>query len=331
MHAIVKQITKQLKEYLSGSDEKGYVSLHPFDSSKDYYSSPLKAFTDPRNGKEYILEYKNDKDRLANIKKINTAITTYNKVAAKNYKEFISKLPTDGKVYSPDDFGFKKPTIPFNEHPIWGFSVMGRTSKNSGYKMVIIDNRKLYLMRLKLDNDSEFITHLNCQIFKYIQTKRKESEKMRTWDSKNIWYKPNQRFHKWFQLKDINPEEYILNKDGTNDALWAIADDMRARKEADEFDTYRAAYRWAERNITKKDVIVTAKKLERAYHKAKSEGLVGKKKVSIPIMITNKMRMQLSVLGYDKDEMKHLTPKQCWEIINKGIPKKPSRERGRNQ
>lgn len=117
----------------------------------------------------------------------------------------------------------------------------------------------------------------------------------------------------------------------TSDALWAIADDMRVRKEAGEFDTYRAAYRSAERNITKKDVIITAKKLERAYHKAKSEGLVGKKKVSIPIMITNKMRMQLSVFGYDKDEMKHLTPEQCWEIINRGVPKKPSRERGRNQ
>ena len=48
-------------------------------------------------------------------------------------------------------------------------------------------------------------------------------------------------------------------------------------------------------------------------------------------MITNKMRMQLSALGYDKDEMKHLTPKQSWEIINEGAPKKPSRERGRNQ
>ncbi len=48
-------------------------------------------------------------------------------------------------------------------------------------------------------------------------------------------------------------------------------------------------------------------------------------------MITNKMRFQLSMLGYDREEMKHLAPKQCWRIINKGIPKKPSRERGRNQ
>jgi hypothetical protein len=121
------------------------------------------------------------------------------------------------------------------------------------------------------------------------------------------------------------------NKKGTNDALWAIADDMRARKEEGEFETYREAYLWAERNIDKKGTHVTAIKLERAYHKAKSEGLVGIKKVSIPIMITNQMRFQLSTLGYTKDEMKYLTPEKAWDIIKKNIPKKPSRERGRNQ
>ena len=83
-----------------------------------------------------------------------------------------------------------------------------------------------------------------------------------------------------------------------------------------------------------RQVPVTVLKLERAYHKAKSEGLIGEKntsKVSIPLMITNKMRLQLSTLGYTRDEMRHLTPEQCWKIINKGVPKKPSRERGRNQ
>ena len=39
-------------------------------------------------------------------------------------------------------------------------------------------------------------------------------------------------------------------------------------------------------------------------------------------MITNQMRMNLSILGYTRDEMKHLTPKECWKIINKGVPKK---------
>ena len=143
------------------------------------------------------------------------------------------------------------------------------------------------------------------------------------------------------KLKELkNQTEAVIskkkNKDKilVNNSLWAIADDMRARKEDGEFDTYREAYLWAERNIDKKGTTITAMKLEKAYHKAKSEGKVGEQKslkVSIPIMITNQMRMDLSILGYTKDEMKHLTPKECWKIINKGVPKKPSRERGRNQ
>ena len=57
----------------------------------------------------------------------------------------------------------------------------------------------------------------------------------------------------------------------------------------------------------------------------------GSKGVSIPIMITNKMRMKLLTLGYTRDEMKYLTSIECHDIINNGVPKKPSRERGRNQ
>jgi len=273
-YVILKQIAQQLKSYYQSSDEGGYTLLYPFDLSKDYYSNPWTAFIDPRNGKEYILKYKNDEDRLAILKKINNTISSYNKVAAKNYKEFISKLPPDGKVHSTDEFGFKKPTIVVNEVPLWGFSVMGRTGKDNGHKMVTIDNRNLYLMRLGLNNDSEFVTYLNCKIFEHIQIKQKESERMRTWDSDNIWYKSNQKFHKWFQLKNIDPYEYTINKNETNDALWAVADDMRARKDAGEFETYMDAYRWAEKNLSKKGIVITAKKLEKAYHKARSEGLI---------------------------------------------------------
>ena len=59
--------------------------------------------------------------------------------------------------------------------------------------------------------------------------------------------------------------------------------------------------------------------------KPKSKG------VSIPIMITNQMRIKLSTLGYSKEEMKHLTPIESHKIINKGVPKKPSIDRSRNQ
>ena len=116
------------------------------------------------------------------------------------------------------------------------------------------------------------------------------------------------------------------------DTLFSIATKMRFRKEHGEFKTYRDAYRWATRNISSSKVqSLTVQKLERAYHKTKLQGKVGIKKVSIPIMITNQMRMDLLTLGWSRDEMKHLTPKECWEIIGDGVLKKPSRERGRNQ
>ena len=88
------------------------------------------------------------------------------------------------------------------------------------------------------------------------------------------------------KLKELkNQTEAIIskkkNKDKilTNDSLWAIADDMRARKEEGEFDTYREAYQWACDNYYKKNVKLTVKNLERAYHKYVSEGRASKKKL----------------------------------------------------
>jgi hypothetical protein len=212
IHAIVEQIAEQLKGHIPVNKEDGYDSLYPFDSSIDYYINPTIAFTDPRNGEEHTLDYKDDEDRLAQLKKINTAITTYNKVAMKNHSEVLSKIPADSKVYSAKELGFTKPTLTISEHPLWAFTVMGRTKRGDGYddiKMISIDNRKLYQLRIELNNDSEFIADLNRLIFNHIQIKRKESEKMGTWDSDNIWYKPNQRFHKWFQINNISVENNV--------------------------------------------------------------------------------------------------------------------------
>ena len=55
------------------------------------------------------------------------------------------------------------------------------------------------------------------------------------------------------------------------------------------------------------------------------------KTISIPIMITMEMRRQLKELGYVIDEIKHLTPIEAHKIIDMGVPKTPSRERGKNQ
>ena len=277
IHAIVKQIAEQLKGRLSIDEEKGYSNLYPFNTSIDGHMNPVKIFTDPRDKKEYILDYNNEDDRLSQLKKINKIISSYNGEVMKNHGEYLKKLPLDGKVHSATEVGFDKPLHLLPELPLWGFAVLGKNEIKDydRIKPISIDDRKLYRLRIDLNNDSEFIAHLNRLIFNHIQIKRKESEKMGTWDSDNIWYKPNQRFHKWFQLHDIDPEDDVINKAGTTNALWAIADDMRARKDDGEFDTYMDAYRWAEKNIDKKGTVITATKLEKAYSKAKSEGKVG--------------------------------------------------------
>ena len=277
IHAIVKQIAEQLKGRLSIDEEKGYSNLYPFNTSIDGHMNPVKIFTDPRDKKEYILDYSNEDERLSQLKKINKIISSYNRAVMKNHGEHLKKLPLDGKVHSATEVGFDKPLHLLPELPLWGFAVLGKNEIKDydRIKPISIDDRKLYRLRIDLNNDSEFIAHLNRLIFNHIQTKRKESEKMGTWDSDNIWYKPNQRFHKWFQLHDIDPEDDVINKAGTTNALWAIADDMRARKDDGEFDTYMDAYRWAEKNIDKKGTVITATKLEKAYSKAKSEGKVG--------------------------------------------------------
>ena len=68
------------------------------------------------------------------------------------------------------------------------------------------------------------------------------------------------------------------------DTLWVIASKMRFRKEQGEFKTCRDAYRWAAINMPSSKVQpLTSQKLEKAYHKAKSEGKVGTKKSPFPL------------------------------------------------
>ena len=115
------------------------------------------------------------------------------------------------------------------------------------------------------------------------------------------------------------------------ESLQSIAKKMRFRKERGEFKTYRDAYRWAVKNMsTLKIKNLDFKRLERAYHKHHSSKDIKLKKVSIPIMITNKMRMELSTLGWSREEMKSLRPKCAWQIIKKGVPKKPPIDRAKN-
>jgi len=65
-----------------------------------------------------------------------------------------------------------------------------------------------------------------------------------------------------------------IELENKTDALWAIADDLREKKNQGEFNTYAEAYRWGATHYTQYGHPITAFKLQRAYHKAKSEGRV---------------------------------------------------------
>ena len=129
-----------------------------------------------------------------------------------------------------------------------------------------------------MENET-FRLALNKALFDFIVVKSEEEKKLGVWDKESIYYYPLKEFLFWLDDNGINHKKLpsftqFIKKDETNDALWAIADDLRYRKKNGEFETYRDAYRWAEKNISKKGVNITAMRLERAYHKARFEGRI---------------------------------------------------------
>ena len=73
------------------------------------------------------------------------------------------------------------------------------------------------------------------------------------------------------------------------------------------------------KDVTLKRVLLNRKSLFPSTKKDYPQ--INKRGVSIPLMMTNKMRWELNHLGYSKNEIKNMTPKQGWEIINKDEPK----------
>tara|TARA_Y100001970_G_C14184703_1_gene831889 strand:- start:538 stop:903 length:366 start_codon:yes stop_codon:yes gene_type:complete len=84
-----------------------------------------------------------------------------------------------------------------------------------------------------------------------------------------------------FLSKDIKQREFEEKfgkqpeKVDTIDSYWAIADDMRVRKEAGEFSTYKDAYDWVAKHMTQNGKTIKAESLKNEWHKAKIKGLVG--------------------------------------------------------
>ena len=210
-HSITKQLTEQLSN--SPLEEERITELKPIDYVMDYYHSPFLGFEDPRDGKKHIIEWNSDKKRVKELKRINKVIAEYNKEANANFEEFFSKLPIDGKVHTPSDVGYEKPTIPISAHPLWAVTCILKLSRDKNSRSgqlrnpspPYIDEQKLYQTFLEIGKD-DFIEYLNKEIFKYIQSKVQSAIKKGAWDKTNMWFKPNQKFLEWFELKGIDPE-----------------------------------------------------------------------------------------------------------------------------
>ena len=152
-----------------------------------------------------------------------------------------------------------------------------------GVMPTLIVSKELYPMYLELPSDA-FISRLNKTLFDYINEQLIRDRTRGVHDGDNIWVKPNAAFVNWFHENGINIDlvpilidnqtEDRVEKEDTNNALWAIADEMRQKKKDGEFETFREAYRWAEKHMTQNGKQIIASKLEGAFHKASSEGRV---------------------------------------------------------
>jgi hypothetical protein len=152
-----------------------------------------------------------------------------------------------------------------------------------GLMPTLIVSKELYPMYLELPSDT-FISRLNKTLFDYINEQLIRDRTRGVHDADNIWVRPTAAFVNWFHENGINIDlvpilidnqtDDPIEKEDTNDALWTIADDMRQRKKEGEFKTFREAYRWAEKHMTQNGKQIIASKLERAFHKARSEGKV---------------------------------------------------------
>lgn len=117
-------------------------------------------------------------------------------------------------------------------------------------------------------------------------------------------------------------------------SILKIAKEFREKKEDGFYNTYIDAYKAA---VTSSKIDgLSVKKLERAYYQSKRKDKITKnqnsKSVSIPIMITQEMRMRLKGLKYHMSDIRNLTPQEANDIIrNQIINKNISINHARNQ
>ena len=196
VHSIIKQFTKQLSE--SSKEEDRIRELQPIDYILDYYANSIKGCIDPRDNKEYILEWKDEDDRIKVIQRYNAIVNRYNAEVKNNEKEFNKLLPAGDKAYSPSDLNFNKPLDYFSLIPLWAFKCVPILTRT-----LTIDNEELFRMfYFEIKDKSTFIKRFNKTIFDYICKMLHEGDELGQNKEKSIWFTPSYEFLNWFQSKN---------------------------------------------------------------------------------------------------------------------------------
>ena len=68
-YSLIIQLANQLSN--SPLEEERICELRPIENLMDYYQQPFLGFIDPRNQEEHIVKWKDEKDRVKQLKKIN--------------------------------------------------------------------------------------------------------------------------------------------------------------------------------------------------------------------------------------------------------------------
>ena len=206
--SIIQELTGQYTYLPQGPFKEEHIKeLQPVEYVSSYYQNPMQAFHDPRNDQKYIIEWKNEKGRVKELKRINKLIAEYNLEADKNASELHKLVLKDRKGNSQTELGFEKQTVPIEPQPLWAFYCIPKLSmdKNSGSGRLMIDDEELYrMLYFEIKDEDIFVKRFNKMIFDHICEMLHQAVELGQYNEKSIWFDPSIGFLNWFQAKGID-------------------------------------------------------------------------------------------------------------------------------
>ena len=203
-HRIVLQMTEP-----QGFPSSPYPEPHnigPVELIFKGWIAPKIEFEDPRDGKSYEWEWKNERERLKAIEEANALLRKLKKREEKYLWDEVRSKPAG--VWSPVETSYYVPN-PFDP---WGFSVIlrptGRGKNHDDFwnRQCRITNKELYLLKEEMPAP-EFIARFNKTLLDYVLERRKYEEKLGIPRDKSKWIEPLEAIRDWGDEKGISWDE----------------------------------------------------------------------------------------------------------------------------